>query len=340
MALLEDILDPIKNDLIRLEEELAELVDSNLQPLTGSSSYLLNSGGKRLRPALVLLSGKLFDYKFEKVKPLAIAVEFVHMASLVHDDVIDDSRFRRGSEAVNYKWGNKVAVLSGDLLYTFAASSLTKLEDSKYLKHLLEAALEMTRGQANQTINGDHYKLSFKEYIKRIRQKTGLLMGKSCLLGAKATGAGKADQQKMEDYGLNLGLSFQITDDLKDLIGSREELGKEPGNDLKEGTLTLPIMIALEESPRSEILRNLLGREDPKRNEIEKGIEIVKGSGAIEESLKYSKKFADKAKAALPVARQNQEAENSLRIAARFFGGEEVRGRTYLGRGLPVQGST
>ncbi|MFB6214799.1 MAG: polyprenyl synthetase family protein, partial [Candidatus Bipolaricaulia bacterium] len=328
MPLVGEILDPIKTDLQRLEEELEELVDSNLQPLTGSSSYLLNSGGKRLRPALVLLTAKLFDYKFEKVKPLAIAVEFVHMASLVHDDVIDDSRFRRGSEAVNYKWSNKVAVLSGDLLYTFAASSLTKLEDSRYLKHLLEAALEITRGQANQTINSDDYKLSFEDYMKRIRQKTGLLMGKSCLLGAKASGAREEDRERMESYGLNLGLSFQITDDVKDLVGSKEELGKEPGNDLKEGTLTLPIMIAIEESSRSEILRNLLKREDPGREEIDRGIEIIKGSGAIEESLKYSRRFADKAREALPVALQNPDAENALRVAARFFSGEKVKGRT------------
>lgn len=336
MPILRDVLNPIKNDLERLEEEMAELVDSSLQPLTSSSSYLLNSGGKRLRPALVLLSGKLFDYKFEKVKPLAIAVEFVHMASLVHDDVIDDSYLRRGSEAVNSKWGNKVAVLSGDLLYTFAANSLTELEDSKYLKHLLEAALEMTRGQADQTINKDHYELSFEEYIKRIRQKTGLLMGKSCLLGAKASGASKEDQERMESYGLNLGLSFQVTDDLKDLVGSKEELGKEPGNDLKEGTLTLPIMIALKESSRSEVIKDLLRKNDPEKDEIETGIEIIKRSGAIEESLRYSREYAEKAEESLPVALENSEAETALKIAARFFGGEEIKGRTYLGRGLTV----
>jgi len=336
MPLIGYVLGPVKEDLQRLEEELNKLVDNNLQPLTGSSSYLLNSGGKRLRPALVLLSGKLFDYKFEKLKPLAIAVEFVHMASLVHDDVIDDSRFRRGAEAVNYKWGNKIAVLSGDLLYTFAANSLAELEDSKYLKHLLEAALEMTRGQADQTINKDHFEISFKNYLKRIRQKTALLMGKSCLLGAKASGAGKEEQRRMEKYGLNLGLSFQITDDLKDLIGTKEELGKEPGNDLKEGTITLPIMIALKESPRSEFLRDLLRKEDPESGEIEQGIQIVKGSGAIEESIKCSRKFADKAKSALPVSMEDRKAEKSLRVAARYFGGEEVNGKSYLGRGLPV----
>ncbi|MFB6291103.1 MAG: polyprenyl synthetase family protein [Candidatus Bipolaricaulia bacterium] len=336
MHLMGDILSPVKEDLQRLEEELVYLVDSELQPLTSSSSHLLNSGGKRLRPALVLLSGKLFDYNFEKIKPLAIAVEFVHMASLVHDDVIDDSHFRRGSEAVNHKWGNKVAVLSGDLLYTFAASSLTKLEDSKYLKHLLEAALEMTRGQASQTVDKNQTELSFNSYVKRIKQKTGLLMGKSCLLGAKASGAGKQAQRKMETYGLNLGLSFQITDDLKDLVGSKEELGKEPGNDLKEGTITLPIMVTLEKSPRSEIIRELLKKENPGRDEIDRGIEIVKSSGAIEESLKYSKKFANKARSALPETLKNPEVEDSLRMAAKFFGGEEVRGRSYLDRGLPV----
>jgi heptaprenyl diphosphate synthase len=140
----------------------------------------------------------------------------------------------------------------------------------------------------------------------------------------------------MERYGLNLGLSFQITDDLKDLIGTKEELGKEPGNDLKEGTLTLPIMIALENSPRSDVLRNLLRKEEPNSEEIREGVQIVKGSGAIEESLKYSKKFADKAESSLPVTAEDTGARYSLEVAARFFGGEEVKGRSYLGRGLPV----
>ncbi len=336
MPIIRDILEPIKSDLNELEEELNDLVNSNLQPLTGSSSYLLNSGGKRLRPALVLLSGKLFQYEFEKVKPLAIAVELVHMASLVHDDVIDSSRFRRGAEAVNYKWGNKIAVLSGDLLYTFAASSLTKLEDSKYLKHLLEATLEMTRGQANQTVNRKDYEISVSDYLKRIRQKTAFLMGKSCLLGAKASGAERGDQDRMEKYGLNLGLSFQITDDLKDLIGTREDLGKEPGNDLREGTLTLPIMIALDASSRSGFLKELLSREDPPKKEIKEGIEIIRDSGAIEESVELSRKFADKAGSALPATAENPAAKKSLAFVARYFSGEEVLGESYLGQGVTV----
>ncbi len=336
MPLKRDILNPINGDLKELEEELKELVDSNLEPLTGSSSYLLNSGGKRLRPALVLLSGKLFQYDFEKVKPLAIAVEFVHMASLVHDDVIDSSKFRRGAEAVNYKWGNKVAVLSGDLLYTFAANSLTELEDSKYLKHLLEAALEMTRGQASQTVSRNDYELSVKDYLKRIRQKTAFLMGKSCLLGAKASGAEKRDQDRLEKYGLNLGLSFQITDDLKDLIGTREELGKEPGNDIREGTLTLPIMIALENSPRSGFVEDLLEKEDPDKREIREGIDIIRDSGAIAESIELSRKFAKKANSALPTSVEDSDARKSLAFIARYFSGEEVLGESYLGQGLPV----
>ena len=336
MNLIREILHPIRDDLDRLEEELEDLVNSSLHPLTGSSSHLLNSGGKRLRPALVLLSGKLFDYDFDKVKQLAIAVEFVHMASLVHDDVIDDSSFRRGVKSVNHKWGNKVAVLSGDLLYTFAASSLAKLEDSKYLNHLLEAALEMTRGQADQMVNREFNDLSFQDYLKRIEQKTALLMGKSCLLGAKACGASKIYQEGMEKYGLNLGLSFQITDDLKDLIGTKEELGKEPGNDLREGTLTLPIMIAIEKAPRGDYLRGILETEESEMNSIREGVKIIKRSGAIRESLRYSKKFAEKAIDSLPERLENSAALNSLHFIAKFFSGKEVKGESYLGQGLPV----
>lgn len=331
-----ELLEPVNDDLQELEAELEELVHANLEPLTSSSSYLLNSGGKRLRPALVLLSGKMFDYDFEKAKPLAIAVEFVHMASLVHDDVIDDSNFRRGEEAVNYKWGNKVAVLSGDLLYTFAASSLTKLEDSKYLKHLLEAALEMTRGQADQTINQKSYGLSFKEYLKIIRRKTAFLMGKSCLLGAKASGAGKKDQDRMEKFGLNLGLSFQISDDLRDLIGRKEELGKDPGNDLKEGTITLPTMIALKESNREDFLRELLEKDNPTRSEIEEGISIIRSSGAVEETINYSKRFAGKAMSSLPPSDGSEVARNSLESITRYVSGQKVKGKTYLGEGVAV----
>jgi len=336
MGSILELLEPVNDDLQELEDELEELVHANLEPLTSSSSYLLNSGGKRLRPALVLLSGKMFDYDFEKSKPLAIAVEFVHMASLVHDDVIDDSNFRRGEEAVNYKWGNKIAVLSGDLLYTFAASSLTKLEDSKYLKHLLEAALEMTRGQADQTVNQKSYGLSFKEYLKIIRRKTAFLMGKSCLLGAKASGAGQKDQDRMEKFGLNLGLSFQISDDLRDLIGRKEELGKDPGNDLKEGTITLPTMIAFEESNREDFLRELLEKESPTRSEIEEGINVIRSSGAVEETINYSRRFASKAISSLPPPDGSEVARDALESITRYVSGKEVKGKTYLGEGVAV----
>ncbi|MFP4135775.1 MAG: polyprenyl synthetase family protein [Candidatus Acetothermia bacterium] len=333
MTTMLKLLGPIEEDLSELERELEELVDSNLEPLTDSSSYLLNSGGKRLRPALVLLSGKMFDYDFEKARPLAIAVEFVHMASLVHDDVIDDSDLRRGKEAVNYKWGNKVAVLSGDLLYTFAANSLTKLEDSKYLKHLLEAALGMTRGQASQTVYRRKTTLSFMDYLRVIRHKTALLMGKSCLLGAKASGADEGERARMEKFGLNLGLAFQIADDLKDLIGRRDELGKEPGNDLKEGTLTLPTMIALEEGNRGSFLRKLLRKEDPSEEEIREGIRIIKSSAAVDRTVDYSRLFADKAIESLPegIACESREALESI---TRYVSGGEVKGESYLGEAI------
>ncbi|MEF8798548.1 MAG: polyprenyl synthetase family protein, partial [Candidatus Bipolaricaulota bacterium] len=198
------------------------------------------------------------------------------------------------------------------------------------------AALEMTRGQANQTINKGHLKLSFDDYLKRIRQKTALLIGKSCLLGAKASGAGAEEQSRMEKYGVNLGISFQITDDVKDLIGSREELGKDPGNDLKEGTLTLPIMVALEKTSRDDFFRTVLKKENPGKEEIRRGIEVVKSSGAVKESLNYSRKFAEEANSALPDHSEGLKAVTALRVAARYFGGEEINGKSYIGQEQPV----
>lgn len=339
MPFIREIFEPVSKDLKKLEEELRELVDSNLDPLTTSSTYLLNSGGKRLRPALVLLSGKMFDYDFEKLKPIAAAVEFIHMASLVHDDVIDGSNFRRGSESVNNRWQNKVAVLSGDLFYTFSTNLLANLEDETYLNSLLEAALEMTKGQADQVINKDNYDLSLKDYLERIRRKTACLMGKSCLLGAKASGASRDVQERIEKFGLNLGLSFQIMDDLKDLLDSKDEMGKEPGNDLKEGILTLPVMIAMNQTPREAYIRKLLREEKPTEVEIRKGIEIIKRSGAIDDSLRHSKRFAQKAISCLPeVVRGSPVARASLRAITWYLSGYEVRGKSYLDRSLATQG--
>lgn len=332
------MLEPISNDLKKLEKEMNELAYSNLDPLIHSSSHLLISGGKRLRPALVLLSGKVFDYDFDKLKPLGTAVEFIHMASLVHDDVIDDSSFRRGSESVNYKWGNKTAVLTGDLLYSFAIKELAKLEDDKYINYLSEAAFEMTKGQADQLVNKEDLDLSFEDYLQRIKRKTACLMGKSCLLGARASGAPTDAQERMEDFGLNLGLSFQIMDDLKDLLSSKEEMGKEPGKDLREGILTLPAMIALNKSSRGQFIKELLLKERPTETEIKKGIEIIKKSGAIDSSLKYSKEIGQKAISSLgEVVSSSSLAVESLRNITRYFSGYEVRGKSYLGKDLVIK---
>ncbi len=329
MTFVDQVVSPIKEDLDEVEEELTYLVTTKLQPLTDSSLYLLNSGGKRLRPALVLLSGKLFDYKLSQLKPLAIAVELVHMASLIHDDIIDNSSLRRGNLPVNYKWSNKVAVLSGDLLYTFAANSLTELEDSEYLTHLLQAALAMTRGQAYELVNSGDHGLSIDQYLTRVRQKTALLMSKSCLLGARASGGEVGTQAKLEGYGLNAGLAFQIMDDLRDLFGTKEKLGKEPGKDLKEGVLTLPIIIAINRSEKSSLLERLLDKEEPSRDEIDRGIKLIQESGAIRVALKYSEKYGRRALEYLSEMK-NSPARDSLVALARYLGGESVQGEAFL----------
>ncbi|MBS3813709.1 polyprenyl synthetase family protein [Candidatus Bipolaricaulota bacterium] len=329
MSFVDNVVSPIKEDLEEVEEELSYLVTSKLQPLTDSSLYLLESGGKRLRPSLVLLSGKLFDYKLTRLKPLAIAVELVHMASLIHDDIIDDSNLRRGSPPVNYKWNNKVAVLSGDLLYTFAANSLAELEDSNYLTHLLQATLAMTRGQAYELVDSGDHGVSIDDYLTRVRQKTALLMSKSCLLGARACGGGDGAQAQLEGYGLNVGLAFQIMDDLRDLFGTRENLGKEPGKDLKEGVLTLPIIIAINRSDRRSTIEELLVNEDPSREKINRGIDIIKESGAVEDSLEYSNEYGKKALDYIS-GMADSPARDSLASLARYLAGDIVEGEAFL----------
>lgn len=331
MSFVDRVFNPVEEDLEEVEVELNSLVDSNLQPLTDSSLYLLKSGGKRLRPALVLLSGKLFDYDLSKLKPLAIAVELVHMASLVHDDIIDESNLRRGSVPINNKWNNKIAVLSGDLLYTYAANSLADLDNRNYLNHILKDALAMTRGQASEVVNDGRADITIDEYLTRIRQKTARLISKSCLLGAMAGGSHRTVQQNLEGYGLNLGLSFQIMDDLKDLFGTSEDIGKEPGKDLKEGVPTLPVILAMRRSKKGEELKDVLRDEDPSRDMIERGIEIIRNSGAVEESLRYSKEYGNRALNFISNMSKGPAA-HSLGLLARYLSGERVEGNVYLNR--------
>lgn len=292
--LLKKILLTINRDLEKVEEALFQLVRSESSFIYEISYQLLRSGGKRLRPALVLLSGKFFDYSFEKARPVAVAMELIHMATLVHDDIIDEAVMRRGEETISSRYGDKVAVLNGDLLFAHGMKLLSFLADRRILNNMLEVIFAMCVGEVDEIIsNGDLY-VDIPQYFKRIERKTALMFSKSCEFGALVCGSSEEESRMMAEYGLNLGLAFQIMDDLKDLTRSEEELGKLPGEDLRQGVMTLPIILALNTSLEKDRIIEVMETKKPDERLVNEVLQSIGESGAIEETKKIAQEYRER----------------------------------------------
>lgn len=289
------ILATIHDDLKRVEESLLQLVESESSFIYQISYQLLRSGGKRLRPALVLLSGKFFDYSFEKVKPVAVAMELVHMATLIHDDIIDEGVMRRGEKTVNSLYGDKIAVLNGDLLFAHGMKFLSLLSDRRILDNMLDIIFAMCIGEVDEIIGNGELNLDISYYLKRIERKTALMFAKSCEFGALICGASKEESKQFAVYGINLGLAFQIMDDLMDLTYSEKELGKTPGEDLRQGIMTLPIILALNTSMDRDLILEVMETKKPDEVLVHKVIESIVDCGAIEETLQVVKEYRERA---------------------------------------------
>ena len=296
VILLKDgITQPISSDLERVEDELTSITQSDFNLLYNISFSLLKAGGKRLRPTLVLLSGRFFNYHLKSVLPIAAAIELLHMATLIHDDIIDDSKLRRGEPTVNHRWGKRVAVLNGDLLYAHAMKLMTKVEDRELVSELVDVILIICKGEMQQFTQLRSLDQDLNSYLNRIEQKTALLLAKSCQLGARACGADNSQQQILFDYGLNLGIAFQIINDLKDLINEEAELGKPPGDDLRQGIMTLPIIHALQSSPERAVIADVLSTKDPEERLVQRAIDLIRETDAAEETIKFARGYTHRA---------------------------------------------
>ncbi|MGF7184340.1 heptaprenyl diphosphate synthase [Desulfitispora alkaliphila] len=253
MVELTDIVPELK----QVEEELHNVLvsESITQELCTS---LLKSGGKRLRPLLVLLSGKSCGAKTQDLIAIAVAAELIHMASLVHDDIIDNSHSRRGAETINSSHGNKTAVLTGDYLFANAFRLLAEAKQYKSLSLMVKAISDMCDGEICQANSSFDLSQDESSYIDRIDKKTGKLITACCQAGALAANASMAEIAALSEYGRNLGIAFQIADDILDYTGSDSSLGKPACNDLSQGILTLPILLLLEDEKYGPWLKDHL----------------------------------------------------------------------------------
>jgi heptaprenyl diphosphate synthase len=270
----------IRTRLEDVEDHLADSVKTETPLMSEAGAYLLSAGGKRFRPTLVLLGGHFGDPTDPRLVPLAAAVELTHLASLYHDDVIDEADARRGIPSVNARWDNTVAILAGDFL--FARASAIAAELGTEVSRLLATTIGLVcEGQIREVQAAGRLEIDEAEYMAVIERKTASLIATSCQVGGLLSGAPSEVVQRLDRFGRALGLAFQLSDDIMDLVSDQSTLGKEPGVDLREGVLTLPVIIALRESEHRQELRRLLRSEQPEENDLHRVMEIVRGDGAL-----------------------------------------------------------
>lgn len=307
----------LNSDLNVIEKELEETIQAQSPLLHQASLHLLKAGGKRIRPVFVLLAGKFGDYDINVIKNVAVTLELIHTASLVHDDVIDDAELRRGLPTIKAKWDNRIAMYTGDFIFARSIELMTKINNPLAHKILSNTMVELCLGEIEQIKDKYRYDQNLRDYLRRIRRKTALLIAASCQLGAVATNVDEKIHKKLYQFGYYVGMSFQITDDVLDFTSTEVELGKPAGGDLLQGNITLPVLYAMEnESIKREILKV---HEKMEREKIENIISLVKSSGAIERSLSISDRYLDKALAILEELPPNK-AKKRLREIALFIG--------------------
>lgn len=249
--------------------------------LADTSSYLLAAGGKRFRAMLVLLAGYFGDPSDPRLIPTSVAIELTHAATLYHDDVIDEAETRHGVPAANARWDNTVAVLTGDFLFARASEISTDLGPEP-CRILSRAIAVLCDGQIREIQSSAKVDQPISNYLEIINRKTAALIATSCRLGGILSDAPPERIDLLEGFGEALGMAFQLSDDIMDITSTQLELGKEPGQDLREGVFTLPVLHALNEGPHRDELRRILAHGAPDGEMLDRALEIVRASGSIE----------------------------------------------------------
>jgi octaprenyl-diphosphate synthase len=252
VASLAQLFETVREDLKRVDEEFVRHVQSQVDLIPRIGRYIQGSGGKRIRPAVLLMASRLCGYTGDRAVLYAAVVEFIHTATLVHDDIIDDSDLRRGRLAVHSQWGNDVSVLLGDFLYIKSMAMALTHDELAIIRLLCDVTLRMIEGEIYQlTKNGDP-DISEEEHYEIIRRKTAHLFGGCARIGGMLAGVPEAQAEALWGYGFNLGIAFQLVDDLLDLTGKAEALGKPVASDLREGKITLPVIHLLPKLPAAD----------------------------------------------------------------------------------------
>jgi len=307
--ILKKILEPLSDELSRVDEKIKSHIETGVPIIDDSSMHLFFKGGKKIRAALVILSSGLRSEIPEDVIDLAAAVEIIHAASLIHDDIIDKSFMRRGLISVPSKYGDKVAVLAGDYMYSVAVNIAVKSKNDRILESISGATKEMVKGELYQIEYSNIDKITEEHYFNIIERKTGRLMATSAVIGAIKSGLSSAECDIIYNIGLDVGFAFQIVDDTFDFSDSSVITGKDIGNDFKDGKITLPFIYIINHGTEKEKqnVRNFAA--DPDSADWDEVRDMIHSSGAFKYSIDRAGIFAANAKKNLEIFPESANKE-------------------------------
>ncbi|MCS7251715.1 MAG: polyprenyl synthetase family protein [Anaerolineae bacterium] len=292
---LQTIQDWLREDLERVEARMRE-IPLAFEPLKTAVDVLLKAGGKRIRPLLVLLTGRLYRRSDETMVSLAAAVEMLHTATLIHDDLIDGSLIRRGVPTLNAVWTPAATVLTGDYLFAYAASLAARTENVRVMAIFARTLMTICEGELHQQLGDRVAMLSREDYLRRIYAKTAAMFELATEAAAVLARAPEPEVEALRRYGVDLGTAFQIMDDVLDFAGDAQAMGKPIGNDLRQGLATLPVLFYLEEHPEDPLIYRILGGNSGDDGLIEEAAQRIRNSEAIARSIAEAEAFVQRSR--------------------------------------------
>ena len=320
-----DLLDSIRSMMESLEQELIQQLKSRVPVAFEIGAHIMNSGGKRIRPQLAIIAARMGGYTGTDAVTLSGAIECIHTATLLHDDVVDRAEIRRGRPSANSLWSNEMCVLGGDFILAKAFRALTSLGNLRILDIVSRTTERLSEGELFQMMNIGNMEMTEEDYIRIITDKTAVLMEAACRGGAILGGLDAVREEALADFGFNLGIAFQMTDDVIDYRSDVETMGKEPGKDLEEGKLTLPLITALRKA--DEVEKKLIAKMIKEKQLTTGDLEWIRGflekCGGIEETLKKSRDYINKAIGRLDIFPLSEEKTALMKLA------EKILHRTY-----------
>lgn len=301
-----------QNEMRQVESHLDRYITSDVKLIPDVAHHLIDSGGKRFRPLLLLISARLCGYAGEHRFPLAAAIEFIHTASLLHDDVIDEAVLRRGRTSANNVWGNAASVLVGDFLYSKAFNLLAEIGDIRIVQLMSKMTNIMSEGEVFQLMKCGDTSLTEAEYLSIVEKKTAVLISAACGSGAVLGGASPKQVEALEQYGYKIGMAFQITDDTLDYMAKEEDFGKTVGKDLEEGKMTLPLIHTLARCDEADRVRIKAAIEKKTLTPaaVRDIFALIQQSGGIDYSLQRAAQFIREAKDGLKSFADGTEKEH------------------------------